>query len=470
MLSLLLASLLQTAPTEVNVTNTAELIAATTNDANNQTIRLAAGTYELPKQLRLKPGTRLIGAGMSKTTITHTKEWKASPKALPDPETRLKGFDMDSYLIRVEDKADAVEIANLTFRGPQVHGAIFGMSTTNLHLHHVKIQDVMWSGLRTLNMRKARIHDCEFVDAGGKWKKGGIVPEERGGISGGAMFLTWVKDSEIAHNRFVRTMKGNPRRHFGIKGRQGKRCRIHHNTISFGFSIEFPFEGDEDMEIDHNVLRGAVSIPKHAGGKVPKSGRTFHIHHNYFTTSYAIEFVRNGVEIDHNLFNFDTQQDGGNLISGFGKVAAPGPAKFHNNLVSNPGRGVIWINEPYGEFEIRNNHIITRTTATPRKEGLFSLRSQSNFEKLTIRNNIIECLGQPRPLLRNKDMYAAKVTNNRLTNVADADRFEPPASTEQVGPEEPLKFRCGVHDEFLVDGWTGKLDQPPERTGCRSIN
>jgi hypothetical protein len=27
--------------------------------------------------------------------------------------------------------------------------------------------------------------------------------------------------------------------------------------------------------------------------------------------------------------------------------AAAGPALLRNNLVSNPGRGVIWINEPY---------------------------------------------------------------------------------------------------------------------------
>ena len=104
------------------------------------------------------------------------------------------------------------------------------------------------------------------------------------------------------------------------------------------------------MEIDHNILLSAVSIPKYAGGPVPASGRTFHIHHNYFRDGYSIEFVRNGVEIDHNLFDFDAAKDGGNLISAFGNVPAKGPAKFHNNLVSNPGRGVIWMNEPYAQL------------------------------------------------------------------------------------------------------------------------
>jgi hypothetical protein len=67
--------------------------------------------------------------------------------------------------------------------------------------------------------------------------------------------------------------------------------------------------------------------PGKAGGHYGIKGRggaNIHIHHNYFTTSYAIEFPRNNVEIDHNLFDFDVQQDGGNLISGFGGVAGPG--------------------------------------------------------------------------------------------------------------------------------------------------
>ena len=59
---------------------------------------------------------------------------------------------------------------------------------------------------------------------------------------------------------------------------------------------------------------------------------------------------RNGVEIDHNLFDFDATQDGSNLISSFGNVAATGPTSFHNNLVSNPGRGVIWLNEAYAQL------------------------------------------------------------------------------------------------------------------------
>jgi len=63
-----------------------------------------------------------------------------------------------------------------------------------------------------------------------------------------------------------------PDEFYGIKVRQGTRCRIHHNTIETNFSMEFPFENDEDNEIDHNVCHGTISIPRYAGGAVPKSG------------------------------------------------------------------------------------------------------------------------------------------------------------------------------------------------------
>ena len=186
---------------------------------------------------------------------------------------------------------------------------------------------------------------------------------------------------------------------------------------------------------------------------MPKSGRTFHIHHNWFRDSYSIEFVRNGVEIDHNLFDFDPKEDGGNLISAFGDVAAKGPASFHDNLVSNPGRGVIWINEVYDNLQVQGNHIIARTTATPRKDGLFGFNPRCDFKTIAIRDNVIECIGQARPLLRNAESYGAAIANNRLTNVSDAGRYANPQSEKPAGLEGPLKFECGVHGEFGVDGW-----------------
>lgn len=447
-----LLGFLQVASAEEIVDSTAQLVNAVQNGKEGQTITIAPGVYELDAPLEPKAGMTLQGAGMEKTIITHVPSWKPSTKTLPDPEMTTKGMDTRAYLVRLQDQAAGITISHLTLRGPQLHGAIFGWKNDQLHLHHLRIEDTLWTGIRTFSMTNAKIHDCEFSDAGGRWKRGG-QPGVDGGITGGAIFAIWMKDSEIAHNRFTRTQIDKADEFYGIKGRQGKRCRIHHNTIEVNFSIEFPFENDEDMQIDHNVCHGTISIPKYAGGPVPESGRTFHIHHNWLRNSYAIEFVRNGVEIDHNLFDFDAKKDHGNLISGFGKAAAQGPASFHNNLISNPGRGVIWINEIYNHLEIRNNHIITRTTVTPRKEGLFGFNRDCDFKTIEIRDNIIECQGQPRPLLRNQESYAATIENNRLTKISDTERFDNPQTGQPVGLEKPLQFQCGVHGEYTVDGW-----------------
>ncbi len=312
----------------------------------------------------------------------------------------------------------------------------------------------MFSGFRSYQTTHAKIHDCVFVDAGQRWAKG--EPGLKGGITGGGIFVIWIADSEIFNNRFLDTKKKKNLHYYGIKGRQGKRVRIHHNSIETNFSIEFAHENDQDVEIDHNILLGCVSIPKHGGGSVPKGGKTFHIHHNYFTTSYAIEFPRNGAEINNNLFDFDVKKDGGNLISGFGGKASPGPASFHNNLVSNPGRGVMWIERAYDGMEIRNNHIIARTTAEPRTEGLFSFSGKSDFSTYVFRDNIVECEGTARPLFRNDESGKARIANNKLVNIGDTARYENPVEDRKPGLEAPLKFRCGVDEEMEVDGWEFK--------------
>lgn len=437
------------------VTTSAALITAIRDGAEGATITIGTGTFELDAPLEPKTGMTITGAGMDKTIITGAASWKPSTKTLPDPEMKTKGMDTNAYLVRLKDKADKVTISGLTLRGPQLHGAVFGWEPTNLHLHHVRIQDVLASGIRTFSMKNARIIDCEFIDAGGRWEKG--EPGKKGGITGGGIFAIWMADCEIAHNRFTRTQLEPQDEFYGIKVRQGKRNKVHHNTIETNFSMEFPFENDEDNEIAYNICHGTISIPKHAGGPVPASGKTFHIHHNVFYHGYSIEFVRNGVEISHNLFDFDVvKADGNNLISGFGNATASGPAQFHNNLIRNPGRGVIWINEVFNHLEIRNNHIVTNTTPTPRTEGLFGFNPKCDFATITIRDNLIECIGQPRPLLRNQESYGSVISNNALTNVADTDKLKNPMGTTKPGLEAPLSFSCGVHDELTVTNGVAK--------------
>jgi nitrous oxidase accessory protein len=433
------------------VKTTEALIAAVRDGKEGDTIELTEGRFELPAVLELKARMTLKGAGMERTILTATPDRRHSMKSIPDPEMTLDGLDTNAYLIRIKRDTAGVTISHLTLSGPNVHGAVFSWFHTGLNLHHVRIRDMAWSGLRSFGMVGAKIHDCEFVDAGGRWDRG--EPGVKGGITGGGIFACWMRGCEIFNNRFTRSNDRPEREFYGIKVRQGIQCRVHHNTIMTGFSMEFPFENDEDNELDHNVCRYAISIPKYAGGVTPKSGKTFHIHHNWFKDSYSIEFVRNGVEIDHNLFDFDVKEDHGNLIAGFGDVAARGPAKFHHNLVSNPGRGVVWINEIFNNLEVSNNHILCRPTVTPRTEGLFGFHPGVDFKTIVIKDNIIECVEKPRPLLRCDESYAAIVENNRLVNVSDAGRLKNPKADRPVGLGQPLRFECGAHGEFTVDDW-----------------
>jgi hypothetical protein len=176
------------------VDSVSALVAAVRDGAEGATVEIAAGTYELSAPLELKARMTLKGAGMDKTILTNTQGWKPTTKALPDPEMKQEGLDTGAYLIRLNRDSGGITICDLTLHGPQLHGAIFAWFPTDLHLHHLRIKDTMWSGVRTFGMKKARIHDCEFIDAGGRWDKG--QPGIKGGITGGGIFAIWMEDSE----------------------------------------------------------------------------------------------------------------------------------------------------------------------------------------------------------------------------------------------------------------------------------
>ncbi|RMF88548.1 MAG: hypothetical protein D6741_19080 [Planctomycetota bacterium] len=411
-----------------------ELAAAIEQSEPGDEIILAPGEYRFPRTLHLASGITLRGAGVGKTIAVADPAWQVSTDTLPRED------DPSAYLFSME-KVRRIKISGMTLRGPNVHGAVFANAVEDLELFDLHVKGFLWSGIRTWRMKNYRVHDCTFVDAGGKF----------GSTTGGALFMHWSADSEFWNNRMTRTEGAAP--FYGIKGYGGKNCRLHHNTINVNFAIEFPHDNNAYMEIDHNVLHGCVSIPKHAGGSVPEGGYTFHIHHNWFTTSYALEWPRNAVEVDYNVFTFSPEADGGNLISRFGNESAPGPTDFHDNLILNPGRGLFWTNGVYDHFRFANNHVIAHRTATPRTEGLFGFHRDTDFSTIVIADNIIECRELPRPLVRNEESYAAVVENNTLIGITDADRFENRDTGAPRGPRKPLEFSCGVDGEYHVRGF-----------------
>lgn len=426
------------------------LIEAVENGEENDLITLSAGTFTLAQPLQLKKGMHLKGAGTCQTIITGEDSWEVEAIKKPDNEIDHTTVNRNAYLIDLGTRKTDVTISDLTLRGPLLHGGIYGNDCDGLEVHHVKLESFRWSGIRTFRMNDAKIHDNIFENAGGK-----------AGPTGGGIFVTYMVDSEIWNNIFYKTSE-HPTNFFGIKGRQGRSSRIHHNTINTNFSIEFPFENDHTVEIDHNWLSGVISIPKFAGGPVPENGFTFHIHHNYFTTSYALEWPRNGTEVDHNLFDFDTEKDYGNLISNFASEPGVGPTFFHNNLIKNPGRGIMWHKGVFDNIQFYNNHVIANQTITPRKEGLFGFNTKTNFKTITIKDNIIECIGLERPLMRNEESYKANIENNQLIGISDINQFQNAPTGNTQGPTEPLNFSCGAYNTFTVKDWniTGTFTPP----------
>jgi len=87
--------------------------------------------------------------------------------------------------------------------------------------------------------------------------------------------------------------------------------------------------------------------------------------------------------------------------------------------------------------------------------GAFDDIFLSNYATIQIKDNIIECnAANPRPLLRNPASDGAVMQNNTLVNITDTAAYANPDTGATRGPTAPLSFSCGVHSEYLVNGWT----------------
>ncbi|MGF1535779.1 MAG: right-handed parallel beta-helix repeat-containing protein [Elainellaceae cyanobacterium] len=419
---------------------TAQREAGSTDEA---VVYIPEGVFDLAETLQVDvPGITFQGSGSGVTVVRNADSLRADFNQIPDSGVNIDSIDREAYLFDLDENANNVRFIGLTLTGPEIHGAILGVRADNLEISGAEFNNFGWSAIRLFALSGAEIHDSVFIDAGG----------EVDGTTGGSIYATYLSDAEIHNNEFSRSgdREGNV---YGIKGRKFDNTRIHHNTIDVNFAIELPFENDSFVEIDYNLLDGVISIPKFGGGPVPENGFTFHIHHNYFKRSYSLEWTRSGAEVDHNVFVFDTERDNGNLISSFGDEPAPGPTKFHNNLVLNPGRGVFWSKGIYENFSFYNNEVIANETVTPRTEGLFGFNGETDFSTIEIRDNVIKVNGVSRPLVRNDASYDAIVENNTLSNISDASKLDNPDTGAPRGLLEPLSFRVGANEAFTVDGF-----------------
>ena len=457
---------------QVSVSTTAELYDAVSNATSGTVIDVAAGTYVLPESLQVRTGITLRGAGDGRTVLRAADSWQADFSGSIDDGVNVDAVTPGSYLIDMgRDVSQGSTFTGLAFEGPRLHGAIYGTNVDGLTLTDNQFREFGWSGVRLWTTDDATITNNTFTDTGGK---------SGNGKTGGALFLTYQTTTEIADNTFAKT-PGRDNNMYGVKTRQLRNSRIANNTIDTNFAVEIPFENSYGVEITGNYLDGTVSLPKFNGGittidgKPVEAGDTFRLHRNYFTRAYSIEGPRNGLEIDHNLFDIDPDDDNGNLIATFGserQTTTPGPLSFHDNNVKNPGRGVFWSDIPQDNLEFVRNHILAdETTENPVAQGLFGFRVSQNdgdatdFSTILIADNLIEVIGGERDLFRNDSSYNAQVMNNLLVNVNAAgapDGFNP-MTGDPIGPDTSLFFRVGAGGAFQVDGFT--ITPIPEPAG-----
>ncbi len=430
---------------KAQITTTAELVDAVNNGSDGDVVDIGAGVFVLAAPLTPKAGMHLRGRGADQTVITAADDWQPGIDDLPDNAVNHTSVNRNAYLIDLGDNRTDVIVSDLTLTAPALHGAIYGNNSDRIELRDLRFDNFLWSAVRLFRMDGGRIHDNTFIDAGGR-------SQVTSGQTGGAVFITFTSDSELFNNLILKTAD-HPGNFFGFKGRKATNTRFYHNTVLVGFSLELPFENDLNVEIDHNYFTGPISIPKFAGGPVYEpSQRSFHIHHNWLTRSYALEWARNSAQVNSNLFDFSTADDGGNLVANFGTQPSEGPTFFFNNRIRNPGRGVFWSEGPFDRFFFYNNHVIADTLT--RTSGFFGLDRENGFNTVMLRDNVIENTTlNPRPLMRNEESYAVAIANNRLVGVSDTARYDNASTGDKRGPLERFFFRVGVDGEYQIDGW-----------------
>ncbi|MBD3419654.1 MAG: hypothetical protein GF398_05990 [Chitinivibrionales bacterium] len=114
-------------------------------------------------------------------------------------------------------------------------------------------------------------------------------------------------------------------------------------------------------------------------------------------------------------------------------------------------------------ISFRNNHVKANTTVTPRTEGLFGFNRTSDFSTIEIIDNISECYGTTRPLLRNDESCGATSENNTFTNITLRPACTNPSTGNPRGPRESLYLPGALTMSILSTGGMYLKQVPPQR-------
>ena len=450
------------------------------------TIVIPEGTFDLAVAVNVDANDIAFeGAGAGLTTLQAIAGRGVGTANGVGSDTDAGTIDPENYLFAMNSlakegvpysetiRSDDISFEGITFTGPTLHGAFFGRDSDGFALRDSHVDGFAWSGVRLFYVADVEIVGNRFTDAGGR-------RNVTSGASGGGLFISYLDNSVIANNRFdtSEAYREAGLNYFGVKGRGYRNTQILNNTIATGFSVELPFENDRNVEIAHNWMIGAVSIPK--GGNVNYTGDdySFHIHHNLIASSYSVELPRNRATIDSNVFLSRPAGSNFNRVawkSFLRETVIDGPLTFSNNLVVNPLKQAYSAEGAINNVSFVGNEFLVApqqvalgeatpddfTPDTNEGRGLFEFAEGrtkndgtvvpgTDYSTIRFEDNVFDILGTERPLLTSSNALASTFSNNRLGNVRDAALYDNPQTGQPQGIDD-LSFGVGVWRATTID-------------------
>ncbi len=372
------------------------------------TIRLGAGTFTAQRTAKLKSGWTVVGAGRDPATgtvIVADKKWELVTKF-------NKEVPENEFMIAMKKVKD-IHLSALVIVSPtdrHLTGGIFCMDGENIELTELYVHDFRWAGMMLNHSRKLNVHHNLIENASSTKMQ----------HHGGLIRTTWIKESEIHHNRILATVGEG----YGYKGGGHEAVRFHHNHVEVAgeFAFESAHENEFGLEIDHNYLNRCCSVPKGGQGADPNSrGHAYSVwlHHNIMTDSYTVEGPRNHLRLSHNYIRIE--KTGGRVYTQHGGKNK-GPVWIHHNVIEKLDRAFVWMNEGLAEdIQVFNNTVFC-ADAGDRTGAIFGAYSGERLNNWVVKNNIfVAPMEKPRALFPTQRGVNDKIkaSGNVVINMTD---------------------------------------------------
>ena len=413
----------------------------------NATIVLRGGQHRCTRPAKPKSGQNILGRGFHGASegwsrlVADRPNWErptedeAGQRLAKIGDVRTgeasivfarKVADVRFAGVKFESPVDASDSARL------LAGGVYLDDCSRTTFDTCRFENFAFFGIGTFVCDNTTIDRCGFAGCS----------QEKVRHRGGQVYTRWTEALTLRHCRLAPAENGG----YGYKGGGHTGAQIHDNTFETAyFAFESPHENEAGVEIHHNVMRGAISIPK-GGDAAPPQKRgfdySFDIHHNILTDSYVIEGPRNYLNVHHNLIRIE--KPGGRVYTQFGGDT-DGPIWIHHNIMENVDRSIVWQREGRTANLFVTHNTIVAADAGRRNGLLFSAWAGDRIDNWVVRDNVIvHPYSHPRRLLRAERGVAEKIdiAGNVMFLAADVPEGNLAADPDlrRGDPDDPVAF------------------------------